>query len=198
MIELSDRELEAVIHYCDDMGVVLDYVVLQDVDVLITEETHRKAALTGMSVIDKRLEEWALARASEKFPLECFFRVKIDSRDISGSKTSFAEFWGSNDAFPKTTGHGGWTIPNADGYKTAFFNPPYGLRKPVKEALILFNNINNALLLPLCDENLEIYKWANDWSNYFDAGKEWWGTFYWTIYNKEKSLFVVIGGSTTD
>lgn len=37
-----------------------------------------------------------------------------------------------------------------------------------------------------------------DWSNYFDAGKEWWGTFYWTVFNKKNNTIMVLGASETD
>ncbi|MGY3777087.1 hypothetical protein [Isobaculum melis] len=55
----------------------------------------------------------------------------------------------------------------------------------------------NQLLFPN-QQNLIIYRWNDDWSDYFDAGKEWWGTFYWTIYDPSTNRMTVIGASTTD
>lgn len=43
-----------------------------------------------------------------------------------------------------------------------------------------------------------IYRWSDDWSNYFDQGKEWWGTFFWTILIPDKRRIVVIAASSTD
>ena len=40
--------------------------------------------------------------------------------------------------------------------------------------------------------------WGTDWSNYFDAGKEGWGTFFWTIRRPGSDFITVIGASTTD
>ena len=34
--------------------------------------------------------------------------------------------------------------------------------------------------------------------NYFDDGKEWWGTALWSIYDKWMNRFVIIGASLTD
>ena len=43
-----------------------------------------------------------------------------------------------------------------------------------------------------------VMAWSTDWSNYFEAGKEWWGAFYWTILLEEKQEIIVIGASATD
>ena len=43
-----------------------------------------------------------------------------------------------------------------------------------------------------------IYRWNDAWSNYFDAGKEWWGTFFWTVHLHANDIIVGVGASTTD
>ncbi|MEO0989266.1 MAG: hypothetical protein AAFY20_27600, partial [Cyanobacteria bacterium J06639_14] len=43
-----------------------------------------------------------------------------------------------------------------------------------------------------------IYQWNSDWSNYFDHGKEWWGTFFWTVHLPQSQVVVGMGASTTD
>lgn len=197
--ELNDLQINNAIQRCEEIGVALDYIILKDKDTSITFEKHKSAALFGMSIIDKRLEAWALKRANEEISIDKFFRVKIYDKNINAKKILLSEFWGNDDAFPKKMDGGKcWDIPNADGYKTAFFNPPYGLRGTLEEQIIEFNEINYLIFSPINDKNLKIYKWPDNWSNYFDAGKEWWGTFFWTIYNKEKNIFIVLGGSTTD
>lgn len=45
---------------------------------------------------------------------------------------------------------------------------------------------------------LEIYTWSKDCSNYFNAGKEWSGAFFWTIYNPIKNIYIGVTASTTD
>ena len=45
---------------------------------------------------------------------------------------------------------------------------------------------------------LEILSWNDDWSNYFDDGKEWWGTACWSVYDRRADTFTVIGASLSD
>jgi hypothetical protein len=85
------------------------------------------------------------------------------------------------------------------GYADAFLRPPHSFGKKgmtnydigkyfLDFNQFLFNNIND----------LTIYSWATDCSNYFDDGKEWWGSFFWTVYNPTKDWYVGIAASTTD
>ena len=98
---------------------------------------------------------------------------------------------------PKPIGDRAWSIPNADGYKPAFFHPPYGLRGSAAEKAELFAGINK-YVLGANPERAEIFSWSTDWSNYFEAGQEWWGAFYWTIRSAESQKMVVVGASSTD
>lgn len=45
---------------------------------------------------------------------------------------------------------------------------------------------------------IEVYKWSTDSSNYFDEGKKWWGSFFWTVYNPCRYWYIGIIASTTD
>ena len=56
----------------------------------------------------------------------------------------------------------------------------------------------NAALFPEGTEGLEVYEWTTDWSEYFDEGREWWGTLCLTVYDKGMDRFVVILASATD
>ena len=56
----------------------------------------------------------------------------------------------------------------------------------------------NSVLFPEGTDQLEIYEWTTDWSNYFDDGCEWWGTACWSIYDKRLNRYIVIMASTTD
>lgn len=60
-----------------------------------------------------------------------------------------------------------------------------------------FQKINNALFPEGTDE-LEVYEWTTDWSNYFDDGREWWETACWSVYDRKMNRYVVIMASTTD
>ncbi len=84
-----------------------------------------------------------------------------------------------------------------NGFTYAFLEPPYGLYglspyekgKLFLETLtILFSNINE----------LVIYKWNTDFSPYFDPGREWWGCYFFTVYNPEKDIYIGITASQTD
>ena len=91
------------------------------------------------------------------------------------------------------------------GYAGAFTDPPYGLSVyannqirtlPKVEVNQLFLALNQALFGSLA--TMQIYEWPTDWSPYFDAGHEWWGSFLWTLYNPSQQWMVGVAASTTD
>ena len=84
-------------------------------------------------------------------------------------------------------------VSNKKSYRYLFLNPPHGCDY-TEEA---FQKLNH-MLFPNGLENLEIYDWSTDWSNYFDDGNEWWGARCVSIYDKSLDRFVVIGASATD
>lgn len=77
-------------------------------------------------------------------------------------------------------------------FYSAFTEPPHALPYKSEDFELLKQTLFSS------PENLEIYRWADDFSNYFEVGKEWWGTGFWTIYDKSQKHFVVIGASSTD
>jgi hypothetical protein len=181
----------------DAAGGVLDYVFLEPHDARSPHAWHRAAALAGMAEIDYRLKQWAIRHASEKYPIDKFFRVRWDEAKLTGGPVSFSTFWGTDDVEPKPVGDRAWAIPNVDGYKTAFFHPPYGLQGSAREKEELFAGINR-YVLGADPERAEIFSWSTDWSNYFEAGHEWWGAFYWTIRPAGSQRIIVVGASATD
>ncbi len=78
-------------------------------------------------------------------------------------------------------------------YWYLFLNPPHGCNYKIKD----FEYINS-ILFPKGYDDLEIFEWSTDWSNYFDDGLEWWGARCISIYDKKMHRFVVIGASATD
>lgn len=56
----------------------------------------------------------------------------------------------------------------------------------------------NAALFPLGTDGLEVYEWTTDWSDYFDDGREWWGTACWSVYDARMNRYAVILAATTD
>lgn len=87
---------------------------------------------------------------------------------------------------------------NNGNFVYAFMNPPYSIStgntiRERGEYLIEFMNYFFSDF-----HNIEIMKWSTDCSQFFDAGKEWWGTFFWTIYNPKKDWYIGVCGSSTD
>jgi hypothetical protein len=78
-------------------------------------------------------------------------------------------------------------------YRKAFLEPPF----PNGYTDADFDRIN-AALFPNGIEGLEAYEWTTDWSEYFDEGREWWGTLCLTVYDRSLDRFVVIMASATD
>lgn len=90
------------------------------------------------------------------------------------------------------------------GYSYAFSDPPYGLRDWSRRSRVsrreigeFFESINREILGGITRETV-IYEWPHDWSNYFEAGQDWWGSFFWTVANPGVARIAVIGASTTD
>ena len=83
-----------------------------------------------------------------------------------------------------------------EGYAYAFSDPPYRLRVQGAELQTLFDSIVGTLMPKLTDVDTRILQWPTDWSTYFDPGHEWWGSFCWTIEQKELPLLVIIASST--
>jgi len=193
-----EPELAVLLSTYQEYGGVLDYVFLETETEEPPEKLHRAAALAGMRAIDRRLEQWAIHRASKDMPIDMFFRVRCDETKLTGKSVSFSEFWGTDDVERKPIGKNAWSIPTVDGYKTAFFHPPYNLYGgKAKEHTKLFTDINSYVFGEI-PEQTQFFSWSTDWSNYFDAGHEWWGAFFWTIWLASQRRFVVIGASSTD
>lgn len=72
----------------------------------------------------------------------------------------------------------------------AFLEPPHSVRlgKSVFEHGQYFIEFCNLLFSNLTQ--IEIYKWSVNCSNYFEAGKEWWGSHFWTVYNPTKNIYI--------
>jgi hypothetical protein len=81
---------------------------------------------------------------------------------------------------------------DTDNYADAFLHPPYSYLGTSED----FIRVNDYLFPK--QENLTIYQWDNDWSDYFGYGKEWWGAAMWTVYDPNRKRFTVIGASATD
>jgi len=90
-------------------------------------------------------------------------------------------------------------------YWYAFLEPPHGTGPVVKDGKTVrskygpedFRTVNEALF-PEGTEQLTVYEWPTDWSDYFDDGNEWWGAGCWSVYDAKLDRYAVILASSTD
>ena len=78
-------------------------------------------------------------------------------------------------------------------YRKAFLYPPYACGYSGTDFVKV-----NAALFPEGTDELEVYEWTTDWSDYFDEGHEWWGTLCLTVYDRHTERFAVLFASATD
>lgn len=165
---------------------LLDYVLLSCDEEYCGKESHKKAVIEAISVLNTR------ARVGNSLHHPQFY---VDKDKMCCTKYSIEDFF--------YDGNSSWEIwgntrvrktPSHITYWWAFFEPPYGVPYSKED----FRKINHSLFPVQFRSDLEIYSWNNDFSNYFDDGKEWWGTALWSIYDKWMNRFVIIGASLTD
>jgi len=84
------------------------------------------------------------------------------------------------------------------GYADAFLSPPHCFAGNMTNLEIgkLFLEFNQFLFDDI--NKITVYSWSTDCSNYFEAGKEWWGSFFWTVHNPIKDWYIGVAASTTD
>ena len=92
----------------------------------------------------------------------------------------------------------GWE-PNEENFGTtvpywyALMEPVHGRRNKPED----FKKVNE-VLFPNGTDTLDIYEWTTDWSDYFDAGHEWYGACCWSVYDKILNRYIVMLVSATD
>ncbi|MBQ1520939.1 MAG: hypothetical protein IIZ56_05625 [Clostridia bacterium] len=180
---------------------VIDYRIIKTDAPHFGLSSHRLVLLYAMiKIIGQQLEEqdgseaalgrecgffeWDLdiskAKAVPKDPAELLRIPKIVSTDYYGNRRYDCP-WPNGDA--------GDQIP----YWYAFIETPHTTGYGPGDLAAV-----NAALFPMGTDALEAYEWSTDWSNYFDDGREWWGTACWSIYDKSTDRYVVIMASATD
>lgn len=155
------------------------------------ETVHRQIARQGMDERFKRNEEYFSNLKRNVIADPERFRNAVDANKLGPSDRFFIEY-----ETDKATSS---VIDLADfvsEYTYAFTDPPYGIRcANDDEKRAICSQTMTRLFGDLSD--FEIRKWSTDWSNYFDAGKEWWGAFLWTLASDDGRGWWV-GASTTD
>ena len=83
------------------------------------------------------------------------------------------------------------------GFVDAFAEPPYTVRFDFDELMDVFARFQRDYLFGLCDD-LRVLTWPTHWSSFFDAGREWWGEYLWTVAAPGGSKVTAIAASATD
>ncbi|MDI9370987.1 MAG: hypothetical protein GX181_05325 [Synergistaceae bacterium] len=73
-----------------------------------------------------------------------------------------------------------------------YHNPVYPYWRSQEEFDRLYR-----LLFP-SDGTYDCFCWSDDWCDFFDAGREWFGTGCWSVYDRRRRLFTLFFVSETD
>lgn len=176
-------------------GGVLEFVFFDPGPRGFCPEAHRDAAwqfldehATACREYRNSLEKGRpLSRLLENDP------YRWNESKLRGEPISMSLFWGSDDLDHSSDGPA-----HTDGYKSAFFLPPYGLKGDVSGNTLLFDSINSIILDSSEGHPSKIWSWSTDCSSYFDEGHEWWGAHLWTIEIYKCEMIVLVAASATD
>lgn len=165
---------------------LIDYILLEPDGKYMGEESHKAAVIAAIACLGTR------ERVGNCYDRGAF---TLEPDKMRCEKTNVSDFF--------FEGNNGWILPpeeiyikeSADkmNYWFAFSSPPYPTPYTVED----FRKINH-MLFPVSQRDLEVYSWNDDFSDYFDDGKDWWGTAMWSVYDKAMQRYVVIGASLTD
>ena len=191
-------------------------------DSCLDYKLHLEASTEGMKIFKYRYEDnWK--KRNGDLDINKYFNIKIfEEKTPKGEKISIPIFLGkgydiknrsidlyeySNDIRINKNDINGLAYALLDPPHGLYitdpnekWSPEYGKHEQLKLTELFHIFIKETFEINNLEHtnHLEVYKWSNDWSNYFDAGKEWWGTFYWTILNKKRSEIIIIAASSTD
>lgn len=159
---------------------VLDGIDAHKQTVLDGVDAHKQAVLEAIKILNRDSYDSYITCEPERMKavscsMEELLRLPADDYYDTRSKRNRA-----------------YSIPKPLPYWAAFLEPPHGVPYN-KQDFIDFNRV----LFPNIDECV-VLRWEDDFSNYFDAGKEWWGTGLWTVFDHSADKIVVIGASLTD
>ncbi len=198
MIEIeTPADLAILLDAFDQRGGVLEFAFYDPSPQDCCDESHREAARQFLDARATAAREF-VESIDDESPFSRMLDYKWDIAKLRGNQISFGEFWGNDDVERKQMTDTSWSIPNVDGYKTAFFHPSHGLNGGVAGNGSLFCMINNHVLGGADRSKLTIWSWSTDCSSHFDDGHEWWGAFLWTLSRKDSDWIVLIGASATD
>lgn len=180
MYEIVDRKFYEL--YRKYPRCVLDYVIIGDSGEYQRLEGHKKAVLFAFSVINERIKPSGI-------------QWSFDEGRMRAKKESVSEFFAAPEKPYKKIRKDVtlMDLPEELKYWSAFLEPPHSTGYTLADWEKM-----NEVLFPSGREELEIYRWNDDFSDYFYAGREWWGNAMWSIWDPQMRRYVVIGASSTD
>ena len=174
----DDKPYEGINSHREALHVVFEWLVQQSM-----EDKERARIMFGDELADKirpLVYNIDQAKPSPLDPQVFFYCPNIVKIDYYGSVFYDAEWEPEND---------GTAVP----YWYALIENVHGRRNKPED----FKKVNEALF-PNRTDALDIYEWTTDWSDFFDAGHEWYGACCWSVYDKTLDRYVVLLVSATD
>ncbi len=176
----DEKPYEGMKSHKEALRCVFDWLVKQSI-----EDKENARIMFGDHVADQ-LRPLAYdidkAQPSPLAPPVFFYCPNIVKTDYYGNVRYDAEWVPNDENF-------GTTVP----YWYALMEPVHGRRNKPED----FKKVNE-VLFPDGTDALDIYEWTTDWSDFFDAGHEWYGACCWTVYDKSLNRYVVMLVSATD
>lgn len=192
MRELINASFYEILKEYDRLAV--DYCLMENDSSSQGYSAHKEAVL------------YAMHRLSVQYSWISINEIKASAEKISSDRL----FYFPNQPRKETAnGVALYHIDSPEGgkipYWYAFVQPPHGTGPVIKNGKLLRKSYGredfeliNCALFPKGTDELETYEWSTDWSSYFEAGQEWWGTLCCSIYDKKLNRYVVLMASSTD
>ena len=176
----DDQSYEGLQSHRDALRFVFDELVKKSIE---DQETARISwGDTFADQLSPLVYDLDQAQASPLDSQVFFYCPNIVKTDYYGNVWYDAE-WQPNDD------NCGTTVP----YWYALMEPVHGRNNKPED----FKKVNE-VLFPNGTDQLDIYEWTTDWSDYFDAGHEWYGACCWSVYDRSLNRYVVMLVSATD
>ena len=176
----DDKPYEGLKSHREALLFVFEWLVKKD-----KENQERAGAMFGDGIADQLtpvVYDLDRAQSSPLDPRVFFYCPNIVKTDYYGNVYYDAE-WKPNDD------NCGTTVP----YWYALMEPVHGRNNKPED----FRKVNE-VLFPNGTDALDIFEWTTDWSDFFDAGHEWYGACCWSVYDKRMNRYIVMLVSATD
>ena len=159
----------------------IDHWLLVDNASYLGEASHKKAVLYAMQQYDCAVDAGKM-RGKAIPASELFSEPPIPYKQTKNGVRAFIDPELHNRSMGENL-----------KYWYAFLEPPYHNKYDINDFRVF-----NAALFPQGTDGLEIFSWNTEWSDFFDAGHEWWGAACWSIHDRLANRYVVILASSTD